>query len=79
MSRYDHKIETSLEGIEHLSKEKKEKKERKMKEKNHYYLRDTKLKEKGNVLELVQEYALAINLNPIHNPANAKKVRTGLY
>jgi len=25
MSRYDHKIETSLEGIEHLSKEKKEK------------------------------------------------------
>ena len=48
-----------------------------MKEKNHYYLRDTKLKEKGNVLELVQEYALAINLNPIHNPANAKKVRTG--
>ena len=42
MSRYDHKIETSLEGIEHLSKEKKEKKERKMKEKNHYYLRDRK-------------------------------------
>jgi hypothetical protein len=37
MSRYDHKIETSLEGIEHLSKEKKEKEERKMKEKNHYY------------------------------------------
>ena len=34
MSRYDHKIETSLEGIEHLSKEKKEEKERKMKEKN---------------------------------------------
>jgi len=31
MSRYDHKIETSLEGIEHLSKEKKENKERKMK------------------------------------------------
>ena len=31
MSRYDHKIETSLEGIEHLSKEKKEEKER-----NHY-------------------------------------------
>ena len=26
MSRYDHKIETSLEGIEHLSKEKKEEK-----------------------------------------------------
>ena len=43
MSRYDHKIETSLEGIEHLSKEKKEEKERKMKEKNHYYLTDTKL------------------------------------
>ena len=48
MSRYDHKIETSLEGIEHLSKEKKEKKETNMKEKNdsqknHYYLRDTKL------------------------------------
>ena len=40
MSRYDHKIETSLEGIEHLSKEKKEEKERK--QKNHY-LRDTKL------------------------------------
>ena len=37
MSRYDHKIETSLEGIEHLSKEENEKKERKMKEKNHYY------------------------------------------
>ena len=30
MSRYDHKIETSLEGIEHLSKEKKEEKERKI-------------------------------------------------
>ena len=29
MSRYDHKIDTSLEGIEHLSKEKKEEKERK--------------------------------------------------
>jgi hypothetical protein len=43
MSRYDHKIETSLEGIEHLSKEKKENKERKMKGKNHYYLRDIKL------------------------------------
>jgi hypothetical protein len=46
MSRYDHKIETSLEGIEHLSKEKKEEKERKMKKrikKNHYYLRDIKL------------------------------------
>ncbi len=26
MSGYEHKIETSLEGIEHLSKEKKEKK-----------------------------------------------------
>ena len=37
MLRYDHKIETSLEGIEHLSKEKKGGKERKMKEKNHYY------------------------------------------
>jgi len=37
MSRYDHKIGTSLEGIVHLSKEKKEKKKRKMKEKNHYY------------------------------------------
>jgi len=43
MSRYDHKIETSLEGIEHLSKEKKEPNERKMKEKNDYYLRDIKL------------------------------------
>ena len=45
MSRYDHKIETSLEGIEHLSKEKKEEKERKMKEKNHYWpkVRHTKL------------------------------------
>ena len=40
MSRYDHKIETSLEGIENLSKEKKEKERRKMKEKNHYYLRE---------------------------------------
>ena len=29
MSRYDHKIETSLEGIEHLSKEKKGERERK--------------------------------------------------
>ncbi len=45
MSRYDHKIETSLEGIEHLSKEKKEPEERNkiLKEKNHYYLRDRKL------------------------------------
>ena len=34
MSICDHKIETSFEGIEHLSKEKKEKKARKMKEKN---------------------------------------------
>ena len=42
MSRYDHKIESCLEGIEHLSKEKKEPPERKMKEKNHYYLRDRK-------------------------------------
>jgi hypothetical protein len=33
MSRYDHKIETSKKGIEHLSKEKKEEKEREMKEK----------------------------------------------
>ena len=51
MSRYDHKIEPSLEGIEHLSKEMKmkikkmknskttdKKWELKMKEKNHYYL-----------------------------------------
>jgi len=43
MSRYEHKIETSLEGIEHLSKEKKDVERRKMKEKNYYYLRDTKL------------------------------------
>ena len=43
MSGYDHKIETSLEGIEHPSKEKNEKKRIMMKEKNHYYLRDTKL------------------------------------
>ena len=45
MSRYDHKIETSLEGIEHLSKEKKEEIERKMKEKNNYWpkVRDSKL------------------------------------
>ena len=33
MSRYDHKIETSLEGIENLSKEKNEEKER-----NKYYV-----------------------------------------
>ena len=39
MSRYDHKIETSLEGIEHLSKEKKEKKVRKMKSLFGYYRR----------------------------------------
>ena len=32
MLRYDHKIERSLQGIEHLSKEKREEKERKMKE-----------------------------------------------
>ena len=37
MSGYDHKIETSLEGIENLSKEKNEEIERKVKEKNHYY------------------------------------------
>ncbi len=37
MSRYEHKIETSLEGIELLSKENKEEKERKKREKNHYY------------------------------------------
>ena len=37
MSRDDHKIETSLEGIENLSKENKEEKERKMKLLNHYY------------------------------------------
>ena len=43
MLRYDHKIKTSLEGIEHLSKEKKDEKEKDLKEKNHYYLRDTKL------------------------------------
>ena len=43
MSRYDHKIKTSLEGIEHLSKEKKDEKEKDLKEKTHYYLRDTKL------------------------------------
>ena len=46
MSRYDRQNETSLQGIEHLSKEKKEMKERKMKEKNHFQqwsLRDTKL------------------------------------
>jgi len=33
MSGYDHKIETSLEGIENLSKEKNEEIERKVKEK----------------------------------------------
>jgi hypothetical protein len=37
MSRYDHKIGTSLEEIEHLSKEKKDEKERKTLKKNHYY------------------------------------------
>ena len=37
MSRYEHKIEISLEGIEHLSKEKKEEKERTCRKKNHYY------------------------------------------
>ena len=35
MSRDDHKIETSLEGIEHLSKENINKNERKKKGKNH--------------------------------------------
>ena len=43
MSRYDHKIETSLEGIEHLSKENIKKNKRKKKVKNHYYLREPKL------------------------------------
>ena len=45
MSRYDHKIETSLEGIEHLSKENKEEIERKMKEENNDWpkVRDSKL------------------------------------
>ena len=47
MSRYDHKIETSLEGIEHLSKEKKEEKERKMKEKNKKCLKKNKEKRRG--------------------------------
>ena len=37
MSRYDHKIETSLEGIELLSKINKEEKERKMNSNNYYY------------------------------------------
>jgi len=36
MSRYDHKIETPLQGIEHLSKEKKKKKVRNNEEKTHY-------------------------------------------
>jgi len=39
MSRYDHKIESYLEGIEHLSKEKKlweERKNRLVKEKKDY-------------------------------------------
>jgi hypothetical protein len=31
MSRYEHKIETTLEGLEHLSKERPKKKEIKMK------------------------------------------------
>ena len=35
MSRYDHKIETSLEGIEHLSKEKKGERERKKSSRDH--------------------------------------------
>ena len=43
MSRYDHKIETSLEGIEHLSKEDRQEKERKRKKKKYYFLRDTKM------------------------------------
>ena len=53
MSRYDHKIETSLEGIEHLSKENKEEIERKMKEKNNYSpkVRDSKLIGNGKKLD----------------------------
>jgi hypothetical protein len=35
MSRYDHKIESCLEGIDHLSKQKKEVRETKMKEEYH--------------------------------------------
>ena len=46
MSRYDHKIETSLEGIEHLSKEKKEEIERKMKEKRKIKACDSKIFQK---------------------------------
>ena len=56
MSRYDHKIETSLEGIEHLSKEKKEKEERKMKEKNHYYNeRNSELKRRIQITDLQKQ------------------------
>ena len=67
MSRYDHKIETSLEGIEHLSKEKKEKERRKMKEKNHYYailiLKISEddfcdLKMEGNIGNLIQDQTI---------------------
>ena len=57
MSRYDHKIETSLEGIEHLSKEKKEEIERKMKEKNNYWpkVRDSREEEIKHMLDIKRE------------------------
>ena len=35
MSRYDHKIESCLQGIDHLSKQKKEVKETKTTDKNY--------------------------------------------
>ena len=49
--RYDHKIETSLEGIEHLSKDKKEEKERKMKENN-----EKKIKNCDEVSKLIKAF-----------------------
>jgi len=46
MSRYEHKIETSLEGIEHLSKEKKERDVR-----NERLLQIPKLRDKTRFLK----------------------------
>ena len=68
MSRYDHKIETSLKEIEHLSKDKKEEKERKMK-------REKPLLTKGKTHKVViflispNKKKMKILVNNMMNPA----------
>ena len=51
MSRYDHKIETFLEGTEHLSKGNIILYKRRKIVKNHYYLREPKIGSNISVLE----------------------------